>query len=416
MTNCDVLILNISRMLMYSEKERKAEFRSLQNGALAITDGNIVFAGEEYDMPAFSPKTYLNCNRCLVTPGLIDPHTHAIWAGSRWSEFELKLKGVDYRTIASQGGGILSTVKATRDTSEDDLVKLTVNRIKAMMKYGCTTVEVKTGYGLSVEDELKLCNVIQKVQETVNIPTVVGTLLALHAIPPEFVNRKQDYIDICVTELLPKINRHVIPRVDAFCEPGWFEISDCEQWFSAAERLNFRPVLHANEFNDIGGVKLAVDYHADSIDHLHVTNSNSIDYLARAWENNKTGPVAVLFPGVPMYLGHSDTTPWREIISRGIPIALSTDYNPGSCPTFSMEFAMQYACVGLRMPVDVVWEAATMGSSLALKLNKSVGIIRQDYKADLVFWDTEDERQVLAEIGINHVKHVMLNGKMVDLN
>ena len=415
MTNCDMLVLNIGKMLVYSESEHRPVFKSMQNGAIAITDGRIVFAGEEMDMPAFSPVTYLNCQRCLVTPGLVDPHTHAVWAGSRWAEFEMKIRGVDYRTIAAQGGGILSTVKATRAADEDELLRSADARITDMMRYGCTTVEIKTGYGLTVDDELKLCRVIQSLQNRPGKPRVVGTLLPLHAIPPEFASNKQEYLDACVVELLPKVNRKAIPRVDAFCEPGWFELSDCEQWFVAAERQGFRIVLHANEFNDIGGVKLAVDYHADSVDHLHVTSPQSIDYLAQAWERSRTAPVAVLFPSVPMYLGHADTTPWRDLVARGIPIALSTDVNPGSCPTYSMEYAMQYACVGLRMPVDVVWNAATYGSALALRLQKSVGLIAPDYCADLAFWNTDDERQVLAEIGVNHVKKVMIAGEVIDI-
>lgn len=414
MNNCDTLIMNVSRMLIYSELERSSQFKTFHNGAIAITDGRIVFAGEELDMPSFAPKNYLNCQNCLVTPGLVDPHTHAIWAGSRWAEFELKLQGADYRTIAAQGGGILATVNATRQASEEELLRSAEQRLINMMKYGCTTVEIKTGYGLTVEDELKLCRVIQKLQNRQGIPRVVGTLLALHAIPPEFANRKKEYIDLCITELLPLVDRYAIPRVDAFCEPGWFDLSDCERWFQAADQLNFRLVLHANEFNDIGGVKLAVDYHADSVDHLHVTNPESIDYLAGAWERSSLGPVAVLFPTVPLYLGHPDTTPWREFVARGIPIALSTDLNPGSCPSGSMEYAMQYACVGLRMPVATVWQAATYGSALALRLHKNIGLIKQDYQADLVFWNTDDERQILAEIGVNHVKKVMINGQLID--
>ena len=317
----------------------------IHNGAVAVTGDKIVgvgpteeimhrFRGEDTDLIDATGKT--------VTPGLVDAHTHLIWAGWRDEEYEMRLKGATYLEIMQAGGGIMSTVSATRLASEDELKRLARVRLERMLAHGTTTVEIKSGYGLSVEDELKSLRAIQSLDEELQAagsgPRIAATFLGAHAVPTEYKGQENDYIDLICNEMLPQVAAERLAEwCDAFCDVGAFDADQTRRILSAAKDLGLGTRLHANEFARVGAVQIAAEMGCSSADHLLVMEPEDIEALQSA------GTIAVLLPGTPLGLGLRSYAPARALIVAGVPVALATDCNPGTCPSENLALMISLA-------------------------------------------------------------------------
>ncbi len=344
--------------------------------------------------------------RTLI-PGFVDPHTHLPWAGSRENEFALRLEGRSYQEIAAQGGGILASVQATRAADEETLARNTRRRMDQLLAWGTTTAEAKSGYGLSLEDELKQLRAIR--DATAHHPVeLLPTLLAAHEVPPEYRQRRHAYVELICREIVPAVARAGLARFcDVFCESGVFSPEESRQVLHAGARHGLKPRLHADEFADSGGAQLAAELGAMSADHLMAVSDAGIEALALA------RIPAVLLPGTSFFLMKSQYAPARRLIEAGVPVALGTDCNPGSSHTESMPMIVLLAVLQLRLTVGEALTAATLNAACTLGLGEEIGSVEVGKRADLVLLDAPNVLHLVYHYGINPVAAVVKNGRVV---
>ena len=381
----------------------------IEQGAIVTSGDAVVWVGALSDMPAHV-KSSVTCEHDLggacITPGLIDCHTHLVYAGSRAREFELRLQGATYEQIARSGGGIRSTVAATRAATEHELQALAIPRVRALMGEGVTTIEVKSGYGLSEADEARCLRVARKLAEALPV-TIRTTFLGAHAVPPEFEGRADAYID-AVCEWLPRLHEQgLVDAVDAFCERIGFSAGQTRKVFDVAKSLGLPIKLHAEQLSDQDGTALAASFNALSCDHLEFLSAAGIDAMAAS------GTVAVLLPGAYYFLRETQLPPVAALREKGVPIALATDHNPGSSPTLSPLLMMNMACTLFRMTPEEAWRGFTVNAARALGLPDSYGQIRAGSRADFAVWEAEHPRDLVYRFGHHPLKLLVSGGRIV---
>ena len=380
------------------------------DGAVAVLEGQVVAVGSTAQVRAsvvLAPDaTVVDAHGCVVLPGFVDPHTHLVFAGSRADEFEMRLRGATYLDIAASGGGILRTVAATRAADEEALVRLGLARLDRMLRLGTTTAEVKSGYGLSLADELKQLRAIHRASAAHEID-LVATVLAAHAVPPEFAGDPDGYVTLVTQEILPAVAEEDLAEFcDAFCDVGAFTLPQGRRVLEAGAELGLIPKLHADEFSDLGGARLAAELGAVSADHLLRASEAGLAALAEA------GTVAVLLPGTAFYLNLPYANA-RRMIEMGVPVALATDYNPGSSPTWSMPAIISLACIAMKMSPAEAIAAATINAAWAIGMAEEVGSLEPGKAADMTVFDAPDYREIAMPFGSSLVRHVIKRGRVV---
>jgi imidazolonepropionase len=339
----------------------------------------------------------------------VDAHTHLVWAGWRDEEYELRLKGATYLDIMKAGGGIMSTVRATRLASEDELKELTRERLMRMLAYGTTTVEIKSGYGLSVEGEMKSLWAIRdlniEMREDGTGPRIAATFLGAHAVPEEYSEKSDDYVNLVINKMLPTVAEEGLAEwCDVFCDVGAFTADQSRKILQKARELGLGTRLHANEFARVGAVQLAVEMGAASADHLLVMEPEDIEALRKA------GIVAVLLPGTPLGLGLKEYAPARALIDAGVPVGLATDCNPGTCPSENLGLMISLACSQMKMAPSEAIVAATINSAHALNRGHILGSLEKGKMADIVVWNVPNHRHIAYHFGVNLVESVLVVG------
>lgn len=384
----------------------------IEDGALLIRDGKIAAVGRTDELRStYKGEPAFDASGCVVLPGFVDPHTHVIWAGDRAREFEMRLEGAKYLDILAAGGGILSTVKRTREASVDELIQQTRPRLERMFAHGTTTAEAKTGYGLEIGAELRLLEALLALDDESPIDLSV-TFLGAHAIPAEFRDDPQGYTDLLCDSMLPKVlewwKAHApsrpLPFVDVFCEDKAFTLAQSRQILTRAQDLGFPLKIHADEFGSLGGASLAAEMGATSADHLVKTTDADIAALARS------ETVAVSLPCTPFGLGEREYTPAKKIIEAGGLLALATDCNPGTAWNESMQFAMALACRYMGLTPAQAIAAATINAAQAIGQAARVGSLEEGKQADLVILDVPDYRHLGYRFGTNLVREVVKKG------
>lgn len=382
------------------------ELSIIDNGAVGIKDGVIAFIGTAEEASQLQAKETIEATGKLLSPGLVDPHTHLVFGGSREHELALKQQGVPYLEILAQGGGIHSTVKATRETSEENLYEKGMFHLNRCLTYGVTTMEAKSGYGLDKETELKQLRVAKKLNETHPID-LVSTFLGAHAIPENYKGRPDAFLEEMLS-LLSVISKEGLAEfVDIFCETGVFTVEQSKVFLQKAKTAGFGVKIHADEIDPLGGTEMACEIGAVSADHLVGASEEGVRMLG---ESDTT---AVLLPGTTFYLGKDHFAPAREMISSGAAVALSTDFNPGSSPTENLQFIMSLAALKLKMTPEEIWNAVTVNAAFAIGRGDVAGSLEIGRKADLVLWDVPNYKYIPYHYGVNHVNKVWKNGKLV---
>ncbi len=379
----------------------------IRDGAILIHDGRIDWVGPTKDLPPVpADAEIIDAAGKTVLPGFIDSHTHLVFAGSREDEFEQRLQGKTYQQIVAQGGGINATVQRVRQASKQELKESTRRRLNQLLRFGVTTVEIKSGYGLSLADELKCLEVIAELNAEGPLE-LVPTFLGAHAISSEFRNDRDGYIRLVTEEMLPEIARcRLAEFCDVFCERDVFTLAESEHILTRAAHLGFGLKLHADELTPLGGAELAARLAAVSADHLLCISEAGIEALARS------DTVATLLPGTAFFLG-LPYAPARRLIERGLAVALASDCNPGTCPTENLPLVGAMACTQMKMlPAEVV-TALTLNAAGALNRSDRLGSIEVGKQADLIICDVPDYRHLVYHFGVNHVWRVIKRGRVV---
>lgn len=415
--NENVLIINSSELIAPRSDKGKPlrgkklrELDIIKDGAVFISNGRIKdFGKTKYLLDKYSNSKIIDALGSVVMPGLIDPHTHLVFAGSREEEFLLRLRVADYLKVLNEGGGILSTVSDTRKASFDELYELSYNRIKKMISYGTLALEIKSGYGLNLEDEVKILSVIAKLKEEFDIP-IKSTLLAAHALPQEFAGNKNAYIDFICEVIIPNVaKRGIADFNDAFCEKDVFDVEDCRKILQTGLQYGLKPKLHTDEFYSLGGISLGRELNAISLDHL--VNSK-IDELKKLSESET---IAVILPGTYFGLRECRTNYAREIIDSNIPLAIGTDFNPGTCMCYSMQTMIELSVLKLDLLVEEAINAATVNAAFALCLQDEAGSLEENKMGNFIFLDIKNYKEIPYIWGTNKVYKVVINGKEVNL-
>lgn len=407
----DLLILNgrIATLGGYSKKpQRGADFGRLGmvDGAVAIQGDKVLAVGplEQVSQQAeLSSARVIDAGGRLVTPGLVDPHTHVVHWGSREMEYSLRLAGTPYIEILKAGGGILNSVCKVRQASVAEMVAQTKKSLRRMLSFGVTTVEAKSGYGLDTPSEVKMLQAVQ-ILNHIQPVDLVPTFMGAHAIPEEYKDDPDEFVRIVIEEMLPRV-KDLADFCDVFCEDHVFSIEQTRRILTAAREHGMGLKLHADELAPTGGAQLAAEMGAVSADHLLCTDGNGIAVLA------KSDTIAVLLPGTSFNL-MSNYAPAKEMLEAGVAIALSTDYNPGSCPTENLQLIMTLGCLKLGLSPSQVLAAVTINAAHAIKRADSIGSLEEGKRADLVIFDTDNEAYLPYHFGINHTWLVVKSGKV----
>ena len=388
----------------------QGENRKYHNAAVLCEGGIIKAVYENGALPEVSADTQtIDAQGRLVTPGLIDAHTHLVFGGWRQNEIPLKLKGAGYLDILRAGGGILSTVRATRKASEEELFEKSRAFLDELMAQGVTTAELKSGYGLDKETELKQLRVIKRLNEA-HPMDAVATYLGAHAIPEEYALRSGEYIDFIISDMLPEIKRRGLAEFcDVFLETGVFGVEESRRLLTAAREMGFGLKIHADEIDELGGSLLAGELGAVSAEHLIATGERGMEALARG------GVTAVLLPCTSLYLNKSFARA-RDMIARGIPVAVATDFNPGSCPSLNIGLCMTMAYLKYRMTPEEILSSVTINAACAVNRGGSIGTIEPGKKADMVIWNAEDMEMLCYRMGSNLAGTVIKHGAIVKNN
>ena len=440
----DLIIHNAKQLVTCASSEKAKKGAAIQdvgiieNGALAIKNGEIVAVGEsEKILKEFSADEIIDAGRKVVMPSFVECHTHIVFAGNRLDEFELKIKGADYLEILESGGGIISTVRQTREASLAELVEQSRKRLDKLLALGVTTCEVKTGYGLDLETELKMLRAIEELDKTHPVD-LIPTFLAAHAVPPEFKGKEDGYVDLICDEMIQAAakwfknskfykkhsatentenyekekTRHSALStqhffIDVFCEKNAFNLEQSKKVLETGKRFGMQIKAHVDEFTNLGCAKFAIENGAVSIDHLDATSADEIKLLAAS------DTIGVITPTVNFNFGSSEFADARKMIDAGCAIALSTDYNPGSAPCPSLPNAMAIACRYQKLLPSEALNAATINAAFAVGSGKKIGSIEAGKQADILILDAKDYREIAYEFGGNIINTVLKKGKVV---
>jgi len=412
--NADLLIVNANELVTVeggSQKPRTgAQMRELgiiRNGSLAVKDGKIVAVGKTTEVTkVFKAENIINANGKTVLPGFVDAHTHLVFAGSREDEFQMRVEGASYMEILGAGGGILRTVRETRKASVEKLGDLTIERLDVMLEHGTTTVEAKSGYGLTTKDELKILEVVQRANQ-MHAMDVVPTFLGAHAIPLEYQGSPLGYVGLVVDEMIPKVaEKGLAEFCDVFCEKGVFGLEQTRRILSAGKNFGLKPKVHADEMSQLGGAELAADFGAVSADHLLFSSDEGLRALA------DKGVVAVLLPAAAFCLMNGRFADARVMINFGVPVALGTDYSP-SCMVENMQLVIALTCHFMRLAPAEAITAATINAAHALGRANDVGSLEVGKRADVVVLDAPNHKFLGYHFGVNLVDKVVKNGRIV---
>ena len=384
------------------------ELPHIKNAFLRIQGDTILDFGFMADLVIQETDEVIDVTGRIILPSWCDSHSHVVYAGDRSQEFVDRLNGLSYEDIAAKGGGILNSAQTLQATSEEALFEQSMERVNALIQLGTGALEIKSGYGLSPEAELKMLRVIKAIKGTSSLK-IKATFLGAHAIPKLYKTDKQAYIDLIINTMLPEIHRkNLADFVDVFCEKGYFSVDDTEQILKATMPYGLVPKIHVNQFNAFGGVGLGVKYKALSVDHLEILNQEDIDVL----KNSNTIPVAL--PGCSFFLG-IPYTPARKLIDSGMALALASDYNPGSSPSGNMNFVVSLACIKMNMTPEEAINAATLNGAYAMDISKEYGSITTGKKANLIITkNMTSYRQIPYHFGNNPIHKVMINGEFVN--
>ncbi|PZD79372.1 imidazolonepropionase [Mesonia sp. K7] len=377
---------------------------TLKNAWLLIDNNLISDYGSMESLPEIEVDQTIDCSGKMVLPTWVDSHTHLVYAGNREQEFVDRINGLTYEEIANRGGGILNSAKKLQETSEEELYEQSKVRLEEVIKLGTGAIEIKSGYGLTQEAELKMLRVAQKLAQNYPI-TIKTTFLGAHALPPEYKSDKEAYINQIIDEMLPAVAEQLADYVDVFCEKGYFSIEDTQRIMKAGNKYGLKAKIHVNQFNAFGGIQAAVAQNALSVDHLEVMNTEDFEAL----QNSNTMPVAL--PSCSLFLS-IPYTPAREMIDRGLPLALATDYNPGSTPSGNMNLVVSLACIKMKMTPEEAINAATINAAYAIDLSATHGSITKGKKANLMITKPIPSYGFLPySFGTNHIESVILEGK-----
>lgn len=413
----DLILRNIKQLILPQKKLWK--IKRVKNASLFVKKGKIVAAGSnessylqlkknlQDDWQSFLANTdVLDCSEKIVTPGLVDPHTHSVFGATRQNEFKMRSEGKSYLEIAEAGGGIRYSVRQLRKLSEKKLVETTLPFLDRFLELGTTTVEVKSGYGLSLKDEIKMLKVIRRLNASHKI-TLIPTFLGAHEVPDEYRDNREKYIDIITNEMIPEVAENRLAEFcDIFTETGVFTIAESEKILGVAQDYGLKIKMHVEEFTDIGGAELAGKLGAISADHLECVSDAGIKSMKNG------GTVPVLLPGTALFLGLKNYPPARKMIAEGLPVALGTDFNPGSSFTQSLPLMMTIACTQMKMTPDEAFYAVTVNSAKAVA-REGLGSLEVGSVADFVVWDAKDLETLPYYFGGNLVEKTYKNGELV---
>ncbi|WP_335950809.1 imidazolonepropionase [Acinetobacter beijerinckii] len=383
------------------------KYNSIEHAALVTSGQHIHWIGRESDIPNDNYAETIDLNGAWLTPGLIDCHTHSVFGGNRSVEFEQRLQGVSYAEIAANGGGIASTVRATRQASEDELLASALKRIRCLLKDGVTTIEIKSGYGLDYLNERKMLRVIRQIANILPM-TIRSTCLAAHALPPEYKGQSDAYVDHICTEMLPKLHHEgLVDAVDAFCEYLAFSPEQVERIFNTSHALNLPVKLHAEQLSSLGGSSLAARYHALSADHLEFMTEDDVKAMS------SSGTVAVLLPGAFYFLRETQLPPLDSLHQHGVRIALSSDLNPGTSPALSLRLMMNMGSTLFRLTPEQTLAGVTIHAAHALGLQDSHGSLEVGKVADFIAWEIEHPSEIVYWLGGDLPKRIIQHGNEI---
>jgi imidazolonepropionase len=409
-----ILLINIKELLQIREQSitkvsgvEMKQLPSLQNAWLLIENDAISDFGKMDELPNIEVSETIDCSGKIVLPTWCDSHTHIVYSGNREQEFVDRINGLSYQEIAEKGGGILNSAKKLQETNEDDLFIQSATRLQEVMKLGTGAIEIKSGYGLTTAAELKMLRIAKQLGATFPL-TVKTTFLGAHAVPKEYQGNKQGYMDHICTEMLPKVaEENLADFVDIFCEKGYFSVADTNQLLTEAKKYNLIPKIHVNQFNAIGGIQAGVTHNALSVDHLEVLTSEDLEAL----KDSDTMPVAL--PSCSFFLG-IPYTPGRRIIDAGLPLALASDYNPGSTPSGHMNFVVSTACIKMKLTPEEAINAATINGAYAMGISASHGSITKGKSASLIITkDIPSIGYLPYAFGSNLIDMVFVAGEVV---
>jgi imidazolonepropionase len=404
MPSWDLLLTNARIATM---QDNDVAYGVVESAALGITDGKIAWIGPESALPSRVNCKTLSLNNRWLTPALIDCHTHLVFGGDRAEEFEQRLSGVTYEEIAKAGGGILSTVNATRHASQDDLAKAAAVRLHSLSREGVSTIEIKSGYGLDVDNEIKMLRVARSLAGLSGI-SISTSFLGAHTVPPEFAGKADDYIELLCNEALPKAaDAGLVDTVDAYCEKIAFSTGQVARLFETAASLNLPVRLHADQLSDTGGAELAASYHALSADHLEYTSRDGVRALAGA------GCIAVLLPGAFLTLGQTHRPPVDLLRENKVPIAVATDCNPGTSPVCSLRAAMSLATSLFKLTPEECLAGVTREAARALGLSHDRGTLEVGKRADIAAWNIGHPRELTYWLGLNELSDLFIDGREI---
>ncbi|MDY6801480.1 MAG: imidazolonepropionase [Bacteroidota bacterium] len=409
-----LLIKNIKSLVNILDESTKyvagnemQNLNCIQDAYLLIEEDKIADFGkmDELKINDFHGET-IDAEGQLVFPSFCDSHTHLVYAGSREIEYSDKIRGLSYEEIAKRGGGILNSAKLLHNTSEDSLYEQSLERINEIISFGTGAVEIKSGYGLTVEDELKMLRVIKRLKETTPI-TIKSTFLGAHAVPAEYKGKQDEYVDLVINEMIPQVaSEELADYIDVFCDKGFFTVEQTGRILMAGLKYGLRPKIHANELDYSGGIQVGVKYDALSVDHLEYTGDDEI----KALKNSETMPT--LLPGAAFFLGMIDP-PVRKMIEAGLPVALASDYNPGSSPSGDMKFIMSLGTIKLRMLPEEVIHATTINGAYAMGVNDEMGSITKGKKANVYITKKIPGYEFMPYAYTSHlIDKVILNGEI----
>ena len=395
-------ITNIGSIVTWSPEDKKLLI--LQDVEILVEDNTILQIASDVQ----EADEEIDADGALITPGFVDSHTHPIFSGNRANEFEMRVAGKTYEEITLIGGGIISSINGVRNTDEDQLFEECLERVNFFLAYGTTTIEAKSGYGLTTEDELKSLRVIKRLNKVSKLD-IIPTFMGAHAFPPEYKDNHDGYVDLICSEMIPAVAEEKLAEYcDVFCEKGYFSVLDCRKILETAMNYDLKPRLHADEFTDSGAAELAAEVGAVSADHLMAVSDAGIKAMA------EKGVIATLLPGTTLFLGKNKYAPGRKMIDSGCEIALATDFNPGSCTIQSMPLIISLACLYCGLSIEEAFMAATWNGARALNREKELGVVSTGYQADLLFWELNEINEIPYWMGSDRIMNVMKKGKLLE--
>ena len=408
------LFINIKELIQVREASVKKVsgkemniLPTIKNAFLIIKNGLIFDFGKMSNLEEYSFDKKTDCTGKMILPAWCDSHTHIVYAGNREQEFVDRINGLSYEEIANNGGGILNSTEKIKATSEENLYNESAKRLEEVIDLGTGAIEIKSGYGLTVSSELKMLRVIKKLKENYDIP-IKATFLGAHAIPTEFKNNKQEYLNLIIDEMLPEIAKeNLADFIDIFCEVGYFTVDDTDKILTAGKKYGLTPKTHVNQFNSIGGIDISIKHKALTVDHLEVLSDNDLETL----KVSETMPVAL--PSCSYFLS-IPYAPVRKLIDNGLAIALASDYNPGSSPSGNMNFVVATACIKMKMTPNEAINAATINGAHAMNLNEEMGSITKGKLANFFITKEIPSYNVIPyNFGNNQIQSVYIKGKKV---